>query len=91
MNLTLQISPEAQARIERAAHQSGTDVADFILQAATEKAARVFDEAAFSALLESDPDGALDYLLEVTPDARAQAGLAPLSEEQVSRAAYYED
>ncbi len=91
MTVTLEISPETQAQIERAAAQSQTDVRAFIVTAAAEKAARVFDEQKFGAMLESDPMAALDYLLEVTPNHRAEAGLPPLTDEQVSRAAYYED
>lgn len=87
MTLTLEIPSE----IERAAAAAHTDVSSFLLTAAAEKAARVFDESRFKSLLDSDPMSALDYLLEVTPNHRAEAGLPPLTDEQVSRAAYYED
>lgn len=59
MTLTLEVTPET----ERAAAQSQTDVSSFVL-AAAEKAARVFDEPKFGALLESDPMAAFDYLYE---------------------------
>ncbi len=90
MTITLEISPETQAQIERAAAESHTDIFTFIVAAAAEKAARVFDETRFGTLLDSDPLSALDYLVEVTPNHRAEAGLPPLTNEQVSRAAYYE-
>lgn len=63
MTLTLEIPSE----IEHAAAQSQTDLRAFILAAAAEKAARVFDEQKFGALLDNDPMSALDYLLEITP------------------------
>lgn len=63
MTLTLEIPSE----IEHAAAASQTDVSAFILAAAAEKAARVFDESRFKSLLDNDPMSALDYLLEITP------------------------
>lgn len=79
MTLTLEI-PEA---IEHAAAASQTDVRAFILAAAAEKAARVFDEQKFGAMLDSDPLAALDYLLEVS--APLTAGTEPLRDDAVAR------
>jgi predicted transcriptional regulator len=42
MTLTLEISPEIEAQIERAAAQSQTDVSSFIVEAAVEKAANTY-------------------------------------------------
>jgi uncharacterized protein (DUF1778 family) len=83
MTLTLEISPEAQAQIERAAAQEQTDVRAFILTAAAEKAARVFDEPRFGDLLESDPLAALDYLVETGRELTA--GALPLADDAVAR------
>lgn len=76
MTLTLEIPTE----IERAAAASQTDVSAFILAAAAEKAARVFDETRFETLLESAPMSALDYLLEVMPTSAE-----PLRDDAVAR------
>ncbi len=79
MTLTLEITPE----IERAAAQSQTDVSTFILAAAREKAARVFDEPNFEILLGNDPLAALDYLLEISPPLTS--GAKPLADDAVAR------
>jgi uncharacterized protein (DUF1778 family) len=80
MTLTLELSPEIEAQIERAAAEAQTDISSFILAAAAEKAARVFDESKFDALIHTDPLAALDYLLEVTP-----TNTAPLAEDAIAR------
>ncbi len=87
------LSPEQKAQLdqvrdayERDGNPGSVGARDFIVQEAN-----VFDEATFSKLLETDPEGSLDYLLKVLPNARQRAGLAPLTDEQVSRAAFYED
>lgn len=46
MTLTLEITPEVEAQIERAAAFTQTDVSRFIVQAATEKAATTYQERA---------------------------------------------
>lgn len=76
MTLTLEFPPELESQIEMAARLRGTDAGAFIVEA-TRRAL--------------DPDAALDALLDALPDRRAAAGLAPLSDEQVSRAAFYDD
>lgn len=81
MTIVLEISPEIEAQIERAAAETNTDVSSFIVAAAAEKATRVFDESKFNALLHTDPLAALDYLLEVTP-----TNAAPLDDDAVERA-----
>jgi hypothetical protein len=42
MTLTLEITPEIEAQIERAAAITRTDVSSFIMEAATEKAANTY-------------------------------------------------
>lgn len=86
MTRVLEFSPELEAQLERAAAQLQTDVPTFITQAVTEKTARLFDEARFESLLESDALGALDYLLETTPARRSEAGLGPSPSDDVKLA-----
>lgn len=81
MTLTLEIPPEVEAQIERAAAVFQTDVQAFIVAAAVEKAAAVFDEKKFDVLLKTDPMQALDYLLEVTP-----ASTTPLGDDAIEAA-----
>ena len=74
--MTLTLPNDLSAQIEREARQRGTDPRAFVIEA-TRRAL--------------DPDAALDSLLDTLLDNRAANGLPPLSEEQVSRAAFYED
>ncbi len=74
--MTLELSPELERQIEAAARLRGTDVPSFVR------------DAARRAL---DPDAALDALLDTLLDNRAAKGLPPLSDEQLSRAAFYDE
>ena len=76
MTRTLDIPLELDAQIQAAARAQNTEPGTWLL------------EAARRAL---DPDAALDALLDISSDHRAAAGLAPLSDEMVSRAAFYDD
>jgi hypothetical protein len=76
MTRTLDIPTDLDAQIQAAARAQNTDAGAWLLQAARRAL---------------DPDAALDALLDTLPDYRAAAGLAPLSDEQVSRAAFYDD
>lgn len=74
--MTLDFSPELETQIEQAARASGIEARAFVMEA-TRRAL--------------DPDAALDALLDTLLDVRAANGLPPLSDEQVSRAAFYDD
>ena len=74
MTLTLEIPAELDAQIERAAQARGTDAAAWMLEAARRTL---------------DPDLAFDALIEGLTDQRAAQDLLPLSDDQVSRAAFY--
>ncbi len=74
--MTLELSPELERQIEAAARLRGTDAPSFVR------------EAARRAL---DPDAALDALLDTLLDNRANKGLPPLDDEQLSRAAFYDE
>jgi hypothetical protein len=76
MTRTLEIPTDLDAQIQAAARAQRTDAGAWLL------------EAARRAL---DPDVALDALLDNLTDVRAAKGLAPLSDEQVSREAFYDD
>ena len=76
MTRTLDIPTDLDAQIQAAARAQNTEPGAWLL------------EVARRAL---DPDAALDALLDQLTDHRAAAGLAPLSDEMVSRAAFYED
>ena len=76
MTRTLDIPLELDAQIQAAARACNTEPGAWLL------------EAARRAL---DPDAALDALLNELTDHRAAAGLAPLSDEMVSRAAFYDE
>lgn len=76
MTLTLDLPSDLSAQIERAARERGTD-------------ARTFGIEAIRRAL--DPDAALDALLDTLLDVRAANGLPPLSDEQVNRAAFYDE
>jgi len=89
MTRTLEFSPELETQLERAAALLQTDVPTFILQAVKEKTARVFDEARFETLLSTDAMAAMNYLLEITPNRRKEAGLGSSPSDDVALA--YED
>jgi hypothetical protein len=74
--MTLELSPELEREIEAAARLRGTDAHAFGI------------EAIRRAL---DPDAALDALLDTLLDNRAAKGLPPLEDEQLSRAAFYDE
>ncbi len=76
MTLTLELPNDLSAQLEHVATERGTD-------------ARAFGIEAIRRAL--DPDAALDALLDTLLDNRAANGLPPLSDEQVSRAAFYDD
>jgi len=89
MTRTLEFSPELETQLERAAALLQTDVPTFILQAVREKTARIFDEARFETLLSTDAMGAMNYLLETTPNRRGEAEFGPSPADDVALA--YED
>jgi hypothetical protein len=89
MTRTVEFSPKLEAQLERAAAQLQTDVPSYIQDAVKEKTARVFDEARFETLLQSDALGALDYLIQTTPDNRLVAGFSPSPPNDVALS--YED
>lgn len=76
MTRTLEVPTDLDAQIQAAARAQNTEPSAWIL------------EAARRAL---DPDAALDALLDAQTDHRAASGLPPLSDAQLSRAAFYDD
>lgn len=76
MTRTFEIPTDLDAQIQAAARAQNTELGAWML------------EAARRAL---DPDVALDALLDNLTDVRAAKGLPSLSDEQVSRAAFYDD
>lgn len=78
--MTLELSPELEREIEAAARLRGTDAPSFVRDAAR----RALGETL-------DPDAALDALLDTLLDNRAAKGLPPLDDEQLSRAAFYDE
>jgi hypothetical protein len=89
MTLVLNLPMELEAELREVAEARGVAVEEIVFERL--KAPSAFDESYYGALLQSDPLSALDYVLSHTPDHRAEAGLPPLTDEQVSRAAFYED
>lgn len=76
MTRTLEVPTELDAQIQAAARAQNTEPSVWIL------------EAARRAL---DPDMALDALLDELTDHRAANELPPLTDAQVSRAAFYDE
>lgn len=76
MTLTLEVPTELDAQIQAAARAQNTEPSAWMLAMARRAL---------------DPDAALDALLDGLTDQRAAKGLPPLTDEQVSRAAFYDD
>jgi hypothetical protein len=97
MTLTFEVTGELAEMIEADAKARGTSRETIALEAIANTyqehalQSKAFDESHYGALLQSDPLAALDYVINRTPNRRAAAGFPPLTDEQVSRSAYYED
>ena len=79
MSITLDLPPELEIRLEAEARKWGLHAPEYAL--------RLIQGQLGSADVEDEFDALLDSL----PDNRALAGLPPLTDEQISRASFYED
>ena len=80
MILELELRPETEARLKQLAQTRGLDFRE-TAQLALER----------WTLQELDPEAAFDQLLAQIGDPRAEAGLPPLTAEELTRGSFYED